>query len=453
MLTLRRYGTGEGRAQVSSERAPPSASPPGEPPPARSVWDAVAPPGNPRAVAISGVFLTSGTALWWWLFAILLHEGGLSLLEIGVVIAAGTATSLLSAIAGGWIADIAGRKPVILTATLMNAVGTFFLAETVATSVLSFGLVLGVYGFVAFGGTFASGSLRALLFESSTADRRGAAMSAPYVLPSLVAIPMPFIGSLLSRAIGWPVVFLVSGALLCVSFTVYALLLEEPRGTLQRPAPRRDPRPRRWAWWMLGSPVVALFGVYSFIGFGQGICAPFMGLYFTRYLGASVPYFGLIASVEMALVGGLAWVSGRLVDRIGALPTMSASLGGEAAIVTGMVFVRNLLLAGGLYEAWSAVDWFDLTAPSVFLGTNVTTERRATVIGAFGTVTRLPTLVAPELGGYLFGIFPPLILVAYATVAATSAAFLVFLRTVFPSPPRTPLGQSTRGRDPAAATE
>ena len=120
-------------------------------------------------------------------------------------------------------------------------------------------------------------------------------------------------------------------------------------------------------------------------------------------------------------------VSGRLVDRLGSLRTVFVSFAGETVVVAALIFVRNLLLAGAFFILWGAVDWLDLTAPSVFIGSHVPRENRATAMASFGVATQLPLLFAPGVGGILFGINPPLILISYAAIMGVSTLATVWL--------------------------
>ena len=179
--------------------------------------------------------------------------------------------------------------------------------------------------------------------------------------------------------------------------------------------------------WTFVTRVLAVVGIYVLVGFGSGIVTPFMPLYFTDFLGSSVQFFGILASIEMAMVGVLALVSGRLVDRLGSLRTVFVSFAGETVVVAAMIFVRNLLLAGAFFILWGAVDWLDLTAPSVFIGSHVPRQNRATAMASFGVATQLPLLFAPGIGGLLFAVNPPLILISYAAIVGVSTLATVFL--------------------------
>lgn len=393
-----------------------------------AVLDFLVPRGNARTVTLAGIFLTSGTSLWWPLFAIFLVSDGLSPVLIGVVIALGTLVALVAAPLGGILADRYSRTGVLVAGAAVNAVGLFVLALASLGSLPAFPILAGGFAVASLGGNLGGGAMRALLFESAHREQRGRAMASPYVLPSFVAIPMPFLGGALSQLVSWSFVFVLAGALVSVTSLTYGLLLREP---VRESSPRADPgtRPgRHWLTrWTFLTPVLALVCVYVLMGVGQGIVSPFMPIYFTVFLGSSVQFFGVLASIEMATVGVLALVSGRLVDRLGSLRTIFVSFAGETVVAAAMIFVRNVLLAGTFFIVWGAVDWLDLTAPSVYIASRVARENRATALGTFSVATQLPLLFAPGVGGILFGISPPLILVSYAVIAGASTIAVVFL--------------------------
>lgn len=384
--------------------------------------EALAMPGNPRIVALSGIFYTGGVALWYPLFTIFLVSRGIGLLAIGAVFALGIAASMVAAPIGGILADRGSRKAVMVGARGLIVAGTVILALSALYTAYQLFVMITAYGVFSFGGNMGGGALRALLYETSPAGKKGVAMSSIYVLPSLVAIPMPFIGSLIGESIGWGVVFAMASICMAASFIVYQLWLDEPAKDHDKPLQHMTKQGLGVGQRIgLLAPVIALVAIYSVVFFGQGAYGPYLPIYFTRFLGASVQFYGVLASIDLAIVGVLALGSGLLVDRIGPLRAAALSFAGEAVVVGAMVSVRNILLAGMLYVTWGSVDVFDITAPSVFVGSVVEKEGRATAIGMFGVVTKVPSVAAPSVGGILYGIYPPLILVMYGIIVASAA--------------------------------
>ena len=377
-------------------------------------------PGNPRAIAFSGIFHTGGTALWWPLFSIFLFSEGIGVLTIALVVAVGLGLGMVGAPLGGILADRGKRKDVILLASGCMLGGTALILIGLVANLPTLPSILVGFGLFSIGGTFGTGATRAILFESVSESQRGIAMSSPYVLPSLVSVPMPFIGSLIGQGYGWAWVFLIATLFLGMALVIKWWSLREPSPeSPMRPSMdgHKTLRPKGWS---ILAPILPIIGVYGLVSFGQQMYGPFLPLYFTRYLGAPVNFYGLLASIELGMMGVLAFVSGKLVDRLGALRTATLSFAGEAVAVAVMVFVRNVLLAGGLYEVWGAIGMVDTVSPAVFIGASVSRERRATTIGSFSVATRLPGLAGPALGGVLFEAFPPFILIVYSGIVAVA---------------------------------
>lgn len=388
-------------------------------------------PGNPRVIALSGIFHTSGISLWGPLFPLFLASQGLGIFAIALVFALGLAAGMLGGPLGGLFADRGGRKRVIVAAATLVAAGGALFASALLVSLTSLPLLAGAYALVTLGTNVGTGASRALLFESVPPEKRGLAMSSPYALPSLVSVPMPFLGGLLGEGGGWWIVFSLSAGLLALSLVTRARFLKEPHVNRQDSGNSRPGNHSPTGRWRVLSLLVAFVVTYGAITFGQKLYGPFLPLYFTQYLGASVGFYGLLASLEMGMVGFLAIVSGKLVDRLGALETASLSLAGETVVVGVLVFVRNLYFAGTLYLLWGSADFLDIVAPSVFIGGSVGRERRATAIGSFGVITSLPALAAPVVGGFLYSTYPPLILIVYAVIVGfASLGTLAILRRI-----------------------
>ncbi len=389
------------------------------------VADVLTVPGNPRIVALSGSLLTPGNAIWFPLFPLYLLARGVEPIEIGVVFAVGIALSLGANLVGGWAADALDRKSVILLAGSGSALGMLALAllgpPYFMTSAISYGLVM-------FGSGLGRGPMSALLYESSS-RQKGAAQAAPYFLPSMAAIPMPFLGALLSNAVGLSWVFAAGAGLTGAAVVVRVVgLTDSHRSTAKKSRERTEHASKPFRWEILAGPVAGITLLYAVIAFSSGAYSPFMPLYFTKVLGSSLAFFGLLASIGLAIAGLLSFSSGWIVDRFGTLRAMGWSFAGEAMLVSGLVFVRNLVLAGVLYESWDAVDWLDQMAPAVFIGDKTVGPRRATAMSIFTFATSAPRVFAAGIGGAMFVWDPVSLLVMEAIVSAASAlAILAYL--------------------------
>ena len=361
-----------------------------------------------------------GVSFWYPLFPIFLASSGLDLVQVGIVFALGSATSIIGIPLGGYAGDVVGRKATIVLAGAVVCFGTGSLALSPR------GLAAVSYSLVMLGTTFGSGATQALLIESSPKGKRGSAMASPLFLPSLAGIPMPLLGAVVGQAVGWSVVFGVSTVLLATSVVGRQIGLSETMEQDGRP-PKLSKSPRFSVIRRLAilSPIALVASVYLLDGFSEGSYSPFMPLYFTKFLGAPVEFYGALSSIYLLLVAGIALVSGKAIDLGGAMKTMIASFGLEAIAVFGMLLTRDWIVSGILFVIWESVDLLDITAPSILIGEQVDSRSRALALSSFGLLSRLSKVPGPGVGAILFGIFPTAILVLELTVSVVSVVVLL----------------------------
>ncbi|MDG6913459.1 MAG: MFS transporter [Nitrososphaerota archaeon] len=399
----------------------------------RSLWDVLTVPGNPRVAAISGCFYTPGAALWYPLFPIYLLLRGVTSVEVGLVYAAGLGAGLLGTFVGGRLADKWGRKRMVILSGVLGASATFALALPVSPYFL---FAAGTWSLVSFGFGFGTGASSALLYESSK-DRKGASMAAPYFLPSIVAIPMPFIGVLFSERFGIFWLFIFAAALSFISVIIRGVWLTEthhPAAGANGGTSEKKTQGRGWRK-LLSGPVGGIALLYAILAFSGWAFAPFAPLYFVRVLGSNVSFFGILASIEMVIAGALGFASGQLVDRFGPLKTAGYSMAGEAFCVSGLILARNILVAGVFYESWYAVDFLDQVAPGVFIGGETTPGNRASVMATYRFITQIPSVFAAGIGGILFTWNPySLLMMEVALSAAAALAVFAYMSRPSSSP-------------------
>ena len=206
--------------------------------------------------------MTMGVSFWYPLFPIFLASSGLDLVQVGIVFALGSATSIIGIPLGGYAGDVVGRKATIVLAGAVVCFGTGSLALSPR------GLAAVSYSLVMLGTTFGSGATQALLIESSPKGKRGSAMASPLFLPSLAGIPMPLLGAAVGQAVGWSVVFGVSTVLLATSVIGRQIGLSETMEQDGRP-PKLSKSPRFSVIPRLAilSPIALVASVYLLDGF------------------------------------------------------------------------------------------------------------------------------------------------------------------------------------------
>ncbi len=151
---------------------------------------------------------------------------------------------------------------------------------------------------------------------------------------------------------------------------------------------------------------------------------PFLLLFLTRERGFTASH----AAVILALYGATAIVaaplSGRLCDRLGALPVMRASLLGSGLLLLCFPFVRPPLAVAALTVAWAAVAELFRPASLAILSDLAVPEQRRLVFALNRLAINLGMSVGPAAGGFLATVSYPTLFVLDGVTSLASAAIL-----------------------------
>jgi MFS family permease len=240
-----------------------------------------------------------------------LRELGASAQEIGIVFGAGNLVAVLCFLPAGYLADRIGRKPVMIAASLVAALG-----------VASFVPLTDWHGAFVGSALYWSGTAGLPLliaYVTSTTPRAELGRSLGIVLGAYFAgniIGAPIAG-VMAASIGFRVAIAVAAVLLAGSAAFTLALRSVP------PEVERGPfRPPRTFWILLAiTPLAAGLSIVSLA---------FLPVYLREI--ASIPLDRLGVYLGLVSVGaaGLAVAAGRLADAIGAVPALLAA----AAVVT-----------------------------------------------------------------------------------------------------------------------
>ncbi|XYH95508.1 MFS transporter [Sorangium sp. So ce1128] len=327
---------------------------------------------------------------------LLIPDLGLTPGQAGVVFGAGMAGLVCGALAGGWMVDRMGRKPL-----LMMAVGCFGLF-TLATLVAGGPLSLGLYRFLAGTGMGAAmPSLVAVALEIAPPDRRTRTTTLMFSgMPAGGALAALFAAGVLER-FGWRSIFLAGGVLPLLLLPAMARLMPDSRAA----APSGAQRP---------GGVQALFGhgrllvtLMAWVTFGLTLLVLYLLLNWLPSLVAAkglggVGGAGAAFAFNVGSVIG-AWVLGMLVDRLGPrLPIIAAyaalalSLFGLAGAnslppVLALAGLAGFFLLGAQYSLYGVIP---LYYPA---------RARGLATGASIAAGRLGSIGGPLVAGHLLG--------------------------------------------------
>ncbi|WP_437832631.1 MFS transporter [Sorangium sp. So ce1153] len=327
---------------------------------------------------------------------LLIPDLGLTPGQAGVVFGAGMAGLVCGALAGGWMADRMGRKPL-----LMMAVGVFGLF-TLATVVAGGPLSLGLFRFMAGTGLGAAmPTLVAVALEIAPPDRRTRTTTLMFSgMPAGGALAALFAAGFLAR-FGWRSIFVAGGVLPLLLLPAMARLMPDSRAAASGGAERP------------GS-AQALFGhgrllvtLTSWITFGLTLLVLYLLLNWLPSLVAAKGLGGVGgAGAAFAFNAGSVigcWVIGMLVDRLGPrLPIIAAyaalalSMFGLARAdslppVLALAGLAGFFLLGAQYSLYGVIP---LYYPA---------RARGLATGAAIAAGRLGSIGGPLVAGHLLG--------------------------------------------------
>ncbi|MEW6224511.1 MAG: MFS transporter [Chloroflexota bacterium] len=359
----------------------------------------------------------------------LVQELGASAAQAGLVIAAYSLFSTVSGIAGGWLADRVGRRPVLIGSISLTALLVASMA--LVSETWHVGLVMVVLGCVdpAF-----LPAARAAVADSVDEARRPRAFGLLGVANALGWIAGPVIGAGLST-LGYPLLFGVSG-LLVGCYTVIALRwLPEtrPTGVAHRPVDATAPGTARAADGPRRRVFVAflpLIGVTHAITFLWVTTLP---IHAAGTLALPTPTWGLLFGLNGLLIVLLQLRVSTACERR-SKPRLIAVAAGLYAIGLGLVALLSPATAvPGLAVTICLVTAGEMLLMPVvpsFIAELSPIDRRGTYQGIAMAATAVGSGLGPPIAGLVLDVMPGAVLwlAAALILLGAAAGFLVLSR-------------------------
>lgn len=240
-----------------------------------------------------------------------LRDLGASPQEIGIVFGVGNLVAVLCFLPAGYLADRIGRKPVMIAASLVAAVGVASFVPLTDWRGAFVGSALYWSG--------TAGLPLIIAYVTSTTPRADLGRSLGIVLGAYFAgniIGAPFAG-LIAASVGFRAAIAIAAALLAGSAALSFGLRAVP------PSVERGPfRPPRTFWILLAiTPFAAGLSIVSLA---------FLPVYLREVAAIPLDRLGIYLGLVSVGAAGLAVAAGRLADAIGAVPALL----GAAALMT-----------------------------------------------------------------------------------------------------------------------
>jgi MFS family permease len=317
-----------------------------------------------------------------------LERHGLSAVEIGAILAAGSLAGALLGLGFARLAVHVGRRGALALAGLLMAMAGLDLAVAPSFALLLLGALTGMLGAAQPDlGPF-SAVEQAVLTESVDASRRNRAF-ARYSLSGGLAIAAGALAAAYGSDLARSTQLFLLYALLGVATAAVPLTLSSRVEADAEPPRLADLR-----------PLAGLASLFALDAIGGGLIPiAVISYWLHRRFGAGTdvlaPAFTAIAVLQAASYE----VSGRLADRIGLVNTMVFTHLPSNLLLLTVPFASSLPVALALLLARFATSQMDVPARQAYLVSIVPASQRASAVAATGAVRGVAQAAGPALAG------------------------------------------------------
>ena len=372
-----------------------------------------------------------GNFLWFYFLPVYYMEFfNATPFQITTIFAIWSAIAALGSGPAGYLADIIGRKNVVVISGVISAAAIFIFAFS--NNFLLSALALPVLGL---GSSFFKVS-NTLLAESVETSKRGTAFGTYEALSSLAIAISPLIGGLTISKNGYFPLFILGASFTLLAALGRQFLLVE---TMQSSIPtvshvtkeKAGSYLKRFGFIFKSKALFALVLTYGMYNLFADQDSPVTTLYAKNILGfdvtsLSVLFFAILVVVSISRFG-----FGRLSDKIGRKRTVILSWIGESSIVYIFVFSPRgmpaiALLGMTLWMLFGVMDGPAINAWVAELSPDPKT--RGFTMGLFYSATIIPTAFTLSISGYLYSILPQLPFYVNSVLGVFAIALLLGLK-------------------------
>jgi len=351
--------------------------------------------------------------------------------QIGLLVAYGTGVTALSLLVGGYIADVWGRRRVVVIFSWVS-VASAFVYCIVGSSILI--LVPLTLASVASFYTPAFNSIMMDSIEPGDRIRGFAVFSAINTIPSIFA---PTIGGVLINHFGTNpglrLCYLSSGLFGIIGVGLRSLKLSETY-VVTSPAARKSFATHLrdsfvdgiGAIRQSGSVVRRLLIYVTLAGVGTGFTSPYVSIYVVDYLGINALGYSVVVDLAGATTVFLLFTVVFLIRRLGS--KKSILLASIAAPLSNVMFTQAKTM-DELFE-WGVTGAVSTALQSPSLSTiqaeAIEQRNRGKVLAMFSILPTLVALPSQVFAGYLYSAFSPVVPFVVSLVPFGLAALVLY---------------------------
>ncbi|MDH5447721.1 MAG: MFS transporter [Candidatus Bathyarchaeota archaeon] len=359
-------------------------------------------------------------------------------ITIGLIAALGSTTFVISAIIGGHIADLYGRKTLISLMTIALGLSQFLVAFAPNWQFLTLAIILANVCWIF------EPAFWAILADSINEQKRGTAFAFYSCLSFLPWAIMPSIGGYLIDIHGiitpmrWAYVGL---AIVGVTAGIIRMfMLTETISPQNKQADEQysvkelgklvkdafKEHLQTWSW--MPHSTLALTAIYILWAFEYGLVEPYWIVYAEEIIGLTSTQWGIIIGVGSAIsITSKILIVGKLLDKFSRRKILLATTALD--IFTYLLFIRcgMFIQVLALWTASSFIWSFYEPTYSSLEADLIPKERRGRVFAAFGVAWSTFSVPASLLGGFIYEQVSPELSFIMASVGITLCFILTAL--------------------------
>jgi len=332
---------------------------------------------------------------------------------IGLITAVGSATFVVSAIIGGHIADLYGRKKLVSLMTVILGLSQFLVAIAPNWQFLAVAMIITNMCWVF------EPALWAMLADSINEQKRGTAFAFSSCLMFLPWAIMPFIGGYLIDIHGILAVMRWAYIGLAIVGVIAGIIRLSMLTETISPQNRKDGEQysfkelgklvkdafkghvQTWLW--MPHSALALTASYILWAFEYGLVEPYWIVYAEEIIRVTSTQWGIITAVGSAIsIVSKILIVGKLLDKFGRRKILLATTASD--VFTYLLFIRCGMFVQVL-ALWfvSSFIWsfYDPTYSSLEADL-IPEERRGRVFAAFGVAWSAFSIPASLIGGFVY---------------------------------------------------
>ena len=348
---------------------------------------------NITALAVFAFFRGTGVSIFMTLFPLYMVDLGYQVADVGAIATLSSIPRIVLLPLIGILIDWIGRKPI---ATFTGLTMFLALLTPAFTSLYPF-LVL-AYAFFFF--SFIAGQpSRSALLADSIDEQLGAAFAKTFIPFHIARTIVPFIASYLAEIYGYSPIFLYSSFFTAAGTIFFAFYSVEPvrkkRERLSLIEELKDSL-------ILEKNLLRLYLFAIIDRFAWQLWFPLLNAHFKKGLGMADSEVGLLSSIMSGTLFTTAFISGRIVDRIGSIKSLCISEGlgiltaFSLTVIPSKIFaVIPQILVGVSFSLW-------IPAYNVMIANYSSQEKRGKAYSKMNIFRTALAIPAPQVGGYLY---------------------------------------------------